>query len=188
MPRHGDIMTSPLFAPLRLLRTGASAHHDRAAVPRARQPPSCWAFPSMPGVGQSRTRMLLFTGTMELVGGALIVVGLLTAAGRLHPVGLHGRRLFHGPCPARLLPARSITASRRSSSASSSSISPPPVPAPGRSTRADPATAARARRRPRGADLALRWRSKRRTASSSVRRMTLASTSTPNQWRIETTP
>ena len=36
-------------------------------------------FPSMPGGGQESHAMLLFTGTMELVGGALIVAGLLTA-------------------------------------------------------------------------------------------------------------
>jgi putative oxidoreductase len=35
-------------------------------------------FPSMPGGGQESHALLLFTGTMELVGGALIVAGLLT--------------------------------------------------------------------------------------------------------------
>jgi putative oxidoreductase len=35
-------------------------------------------FPSMPGGGQESHAMLMFTGTMELVGGALIVVGLFT--------------------------------------------------------------------------------------------------------------
>ena len=37
-------------------------------------------FPSMPGGGQEPHAMLMFTGTMELVGGALIVAGLFTAA------------------------------------------------------------------------------------------------------------
>jgi putative oxidoreductase len=36
-------------------------------------------FPSTPGGGQESHAMLMFTGTMELVGGALIVAGLLTA-------------------------------------------------------------------------------------------------------------
>ena len=36
-------------------------------------------FPSMPGGGQESNAMLMFTGGMELVGGALIVAGLLTA-------------------------------------------------------------------------------------------------------------
>jgi len=36
-------------------------------------------FPSMPGGGQESHAMLVFTGSVELVGGALIVVGLLTA-------------------------------------------------------------------------------------------------------------
>lgn len=36
-------------------------------------------FPSMPGAGQEPHAMLVFTGTMELAGGALIVVGLLTS-------------------------------------------------------------------------------------------------------------
>ncbi len=36
-------------------------------------------FPVLPGIGQSPHGMLLFTGLMELVGGALIVVGFLTS-------------------------------------------------------------------------------------------------------------
>ena len=35
-------------------------------------------FPAMPGSGQESHAMLVFTGTMEFAGGALIVVGLLT--------------------------------------------------------------------------------------------------------------
>jgi putative oxidoreductase len=35
-------------------------------------------FPAMPGGGQESHAMLIFTGAMEFVGGALIVVGLLT--------------------------------------------------------------------------------------------------------------
>jgi len=35
-------------------------------------------FPATPGFGPESHAMLAFTGTMELVGGALIVVGLLT--------------------------------------------------------------------------------------------------------------
>jgi putative oxidoreductase len=35
-------------------------------------------FPSMPGGGQESHAMLVFTGTMEFVGGALIVAGVLT--------------------------------------------------------------------------------------------------------------
>jgi putative oxidoreductase len=35
-------------------------------------------FPAMPGGGQESHAMLVFTGTMELVGGALVAVGLLT--------------------------------------------------------------------------------------------------------------
>ncbi len=36
-------------------------------------------FPVLPGVGQMPHGLLLFTGLMELVGGALIVVGFLTS-------------------------------------------------------------------------------------------------------------
>ena len=35
-------------------------------------------FPAMPGGGHQSHAMLMFTGSMELAGGALIVVGLLT--------------------------------------------------------------------------------------------------------------
>ena len=35
-------------------------------------------IPAMPGGGQEPNAMLIFTGAMEFVGGALIVVGLLT--------------------------------------------------------------------------------------------------------------
>jgi len=36
-------------------------------------------IPAMPGGGQEPHAMLIFTGAMEFVGGALIVVGLLTS-------------------------------------------------------------------------------------------------------------
>ena len=39
---------------------------------------NCWAFPVLPGIDQMPHGLLLFTGVLELVGGALIVVGFLT--------------------------------------------------------------------------------------------------------------
>jgi uncharacterized membrane protein YphA (DoxX/SURF4 family) len=43
-------------------------------------------------------------GILELVGGALLVLGILHAAGCLHSVGHDGGRLFLGARTARLLP------------------------------------------------------------------------------------
>ena len=40
-------------------------------------------------------------GGLELVGGALLILGLFTPAGRLHPVGRDGLRLLDGACAAR---------------------------------------------------------------------------------------
>jgi hypothetical protein len=66
-------------------------------------------------------------GALELVGGALIALGLLT-----RPVAF----ILSGESMRRAASTRpTMAASRRSCSASFSFISPAPVPAPGRSTR-----------------------------------------------------
>ena len=42
--------------------------------------------------------MMGLAGVLELVGGALLLIGFLNSPGRLHFIGRNGRRLFHGPC------------------------------------------------------------------------------------------
>lgn len=61
-------------------------------------------FPSMPGGGQESHAMLVFTGTMELVGGALIVAGLFTAAVAFVMSGYMAFGYFWAHFPASLFP------------------------------------------------------------------------------------
>ena len=50
-------------------------------------------FPAgLPFIDKMPAGLLYFTGTMELIGGVLIMLGLVHASGRLHPLRLHGGR------------------------------------------------------------------------------------------------
>ena len=50
--------------------------------------------------------LIWFAGVIELVGGALVAIGLFTRPGRLHHVRRDGDRLFHVACAGELLPDR----------------------------------------------------------------------------------
>ena len=95
-------------------------------------------FPAgLPFIDKMPPGLMYFTGTMELVGGLLIVLGLFTRPVAFILSGFHGGSLFHGAFPEELLRPRSTWASPQCFTASFSFISPPPAPAHGRSTGID---------------------------------------------------
>jgi uncharacterized membrane protein YphA (DoxX/SURF4 family) len=94
-------------------------------------------FPAgLPFIDKMPTGLLYFTGTMELVGGALIVLGLFTRPVAFILSGFMTAAYFMGHFP-RASFRRLTSASRRCSIASSSFISPRPARGRGRSTGAD---------------------------------------------------
>lgn len=60
-------------------------------------------FPHPRNPGPALLSLLGLQGVLELVGGALILIGFLTTSGRLYSGGRHGSRLFHGARTERLL-------------------------------------------------------------------------------------
>ena len=58
--------------------------------------PSCIGFPAVPAFANLQPFSLVgAAGFIELIGGALLILGLLHAAGCLHPLRRDGVRLFH---------------------------------------------------------------------------------------------
>ena len=94
-------------------------------------------FPAgLPFIDKMPTGLLYFTGAMELVGGALIVLGLFTRPVAFILSGFMAAAYFMAHFPMSFF-RRSTSASRRCSIASSSFISPRPAPGPGRSIGAE---------------------------------------------------
>ena len=62
-------------------------------------------FPALPGLDQLPHGLLLFTGTMELVGGALIVIGFLTRPAAFVLSGFMAAAYFMAHFPRSFFPA-----------------------------------------------------------------------------------
>ena len=62
-------------------------------------------FPALPGLDQLPHGLLLFTGTMELVGGALIVIGFLTRPAAFVLSGFMAAAYFMAHFPMSFFPA-----------------------------------------------------------------------------------
>ena len=62
-------------------------------------------FPMLPGLDQMPHGLLLFTGVIELVGGALIVVGLLTRPAAFVLSGFMAAAYFMAHFPTSFFPA-----------------------------------------------------------------------------------
>lgn len=62
-------------------------------------------FPALPGLDQLPHGLLLFTGTMELVGGALIVIGFLTRPAAFVLSGFMAAAYFMAHFPKSFFPA-----------------------------------------------------------------------------------
>ena len=91
-------------------------------------------FPAgLPFIDKMPTGLLYFTGTMELIGGVLIMLGLFTRPVAFILSGFMAAAYFMAHFPHELLSRDQHAASRRCFTASSSSISPRLARALGRS-------------------------------------------------------
>ena len=92
---NSALLAPPMLSVLRIVAGLAFLEHGTGKL---------LGFPArLPFIDKMPTSLLYFTGTMELVGGALIVLGLFTRPVGVHSVRLHGRSLFHGALPDELL-------------------------------------------------------------------------------------
>jgi hypothetical protein len=87
------LLAPPMLSVLRIVAGLAMLEHGTGKL---------LGFPAgLPFIDKMPTDLLYFTGTMELVGGAL--ARRVHPPGGVHSVRLHGRRLFHGALPDELL-------------------------------------------------------------------------------------
>ena len=90
-------------------------------------------FPAgLPFIDKMPTGLLYFTGTMELVGGVLITIGLFTRPVAFILSGYMAAAYFMAHFPMSFFPAINYGRRRGALSASSFCFSPPPAPAAGR--------------------------------------------------------
>ena len=61
-------------------------------------------FPDLSGMRQMLGPLFVPTGLIELIGGALILVGFLDSTDRVHPFRIHGRSLFLGAFSVGIFP------------------------------------------------------------------------------------